>query len=383
MKKTALLTAMFLSISCMAGCNFSPERIDEVREEAREQARIAASEAAAEAHGFGSYSSTEPAPGKAEFKFCTVDDVTFEVPAEWEALEELDGSFYAEDRKAIFQLQGASVLGSYEPLDFYNSLVKMYSEEGFEVLEQVSKLEELTLRDESLAYLGKIKMFHEGGTYFYVNVLIVPQKNTVLTYAAQRADQNNLTFVYLHNMASSTAIHIGEEDMLSGRDFRTNMDICISLDEDGSFDYFQDPTPENKHDITTYVDGFSGVYEVYRGKEAQDKLVSMTEYGLTREELEQTLKASMNGYKVGGVMPSDYTFDDDGNLTGYDIDDDSEHVCLDNFYALILDVERKTEGGVPSDSEGEALYFGYYIEDEEMFDLVSANTASYTQWEEE
>ena len=45
---------------------------------------------------------------------------------------------------------------------------------------------------------------------------------------------------------------------------------------------------------------YEGVYEVYYGQTAVDKVVSMTEYGLTEEELNQVLSANMNGYVPGG-----------------------------------------------------------------------------------
>ena len=70
----------------------------------------------------------------------------------------------------------------------------------------------------------------------------------------------------------------------------------------------------------------TGTYEVYYGQEAFDKLSTMEEYGLTKEELEETLSANMNGYKLGGSNISDFINSDD-----YYESDDIYQICKDSF----------------------------------------------------
>ena len=91
-----------------------------------------------------------------------------------------------------------------------------------------------------------------------------------------------------------TADNLDAQDYITGNTFIGGDDSELCLKEDGSFDYYQ---VVEEHDGPRYV----GTYEVYYGQDAIDKVVSMSEYGVTEEELEQTLSANMNGYKVGGI----------------------------------------------------------------------------------
>ena len=108
-----------------------------------------------------------------------------------------------------------------------------------------------------------------------------------------------------------------------------------------------------------------------------DKVGSMTEYGLTMEELEQVLAANMNGYIPGGSSPLDYLY-----AMG-ELEDNRERyqVCLDTFYAVILHNQRLVSS--PEDvREGgnSTLYIGFYLPELKMADLTNCNAASHTQW---
>ena len=116
---------------------------------------------------------------------------------------------------------------------------------------------------------------------------------------------------------------------------------------------------------------------MYYGQSAMDKVASMTEYGLTMEELEQVLASSMNGYIPGGSRPSDYLY-----AMG-ELEDNRKRyqVCLDTFYAVILHNQRLISS--PEDvREGgnSVLYIGFYLPELEMADLTNCNAMSNTQW---
>ena len=130
-----------------------------------------------------------------------------------------------------------------------------------------------------------------------------------------------------------------------------------------------------KRDVKRFK--YEGVYEVYYGQAAMDKVASMTEYGLTMEELERVLAANMNGYIPGGSKPSDYLY-----ATG-ELEDDRERyqVCLDTFYAVILHNQRLVSSPEDVQEGGNStLYIGFYLPELEMSDLTNCNAASYTQW---
>lgn len=122
---------------------------------------------------------------------------------------------------------------------------------------------------------------------------------------------------------------------------------------------------------------YEGVYEVYYGQTAVDKVVSMTEYGLTEEELNQVLSANMNGYVPGGSTPGDYLY-----YEGV-LEDTRERytVCLDTFYAVILHNQRLVYSPDNVREDGNStLYIGFYIPELEMADLTNCNALSHTQW---
>ncbi len=85
-----------------------------------------------------------------------------------------------------------------------------------------------------------------------------------------------------------------------------------------------------------------------------DKLSTMEEYGLTKEELEETLTANMNGYKLGGSNISDFINSDD-----YYESDDIYQICKDSFYAVILHNEKLVDSGSTSDMGNDTLLYRF------------------------
>ena len=96
---------------------------------------------------------------------------------------------------------------------------------------------------------------------------------------------------------------------------------------------------------------------------------------LTKEELEETLSANMNGYKLGGSNISDFINSDD-----YYESDDIYQICKDSFYAVILHNEKLVDSGSTSDMGNDTLYIGFYISELEYADMLNVMTANYAGW---
>lgn len=297
---------------------------------------------------------------------CTVDHVTFSVDATWshEPQDGFEGTYITPDRKTAYQLQGVSWLGSFTPEAFYQSLL-LYYKESYTIVEADDTVVSFSTVDGVPAYVGQIQMTSRG-VMFWVDVLIVPQKNIVVTFAAQCAGENTPP-VDIRAVTSTAAIDIGTEDMASGRTFAIENDSEITLAQDGGFIWYQTiDNPESAY--------CSGTYEVYYGQAAIDKVASMTEYGLTKEELEQTLRSAQNGYKPGSSA-LDYFAGNDGGS-----EDSGYHICLDTFYAIVLHNTQLVEAEQTQPLDSSTLYIGYYLPEIEGFDLLNTNTVNHTMW---
>lgn len=297
--------------------------------------------------------------------------ISFRVLEGWTQAEGTD-FFYSPDQRKVCGLNGVSMLGSYTPQEFYEELRTYYeSSEQFDTLEAPEELYSWTYGDVECQVADLVG--RQEGVINCTKIVIVPQKNLVLTFSGQAYDygQDVMMVQYMLNiLCDSLTFEIGMEDYISGNTFLCNDGSQLCLQEDGSFRYYQSADDhENQY--------YEGVYEVYRGQAAMDKIASMTEYGLTMEELERVLAANMNGYIPGGSKPSDYFY-----AIG-ELEDNRERyqVCLDTFYAVILNNQRLVHS--PDDvQEGgnSTLYLGFYIPELNMADLTNANAASYTQW---
>ena len=174
---------------------------------------------------------------------------------------------------------------------------------------------------------------YQGSVLYCTKLVIAPRKNLVLTFCGQvRKDdtQGPAGVQYALNwLCDKLTFEIGDQDYISGNTFLCGDGSQLCLQADGSFCYYQSAEDhENQY--------YEGEYEVYYGQAAMDKVASMTEYGLTMEELERVLSANMNGYIPGGSRPSDYLY-----ATG-ELEDNRERyqICLDTFYAVILHNQR-------------------------------------------
>lgn len=312
----------------------------------------------------------EETPSKTTY---SAQGVSFDVPADWTQAEGSD-LFYTPDQEEVYGLNGASPLGSYTPQEFYESLVEHYQSSGqFDSLEAPEELYSWEFGDEVACQVADL-VGTKGAVLYCTKLIIAPQKNLVLTFCGQAYQdrvQSPLAVQYqLNLLCENLAFETGTQDYISGNTFLCNDDSQLCLQDGGSYRYYQSADDhENQY--------YEGVYEVYRGQEAMDKVASMTEYGLTVEELGRVLSANMNGYIPGGSAPSDYLYsigELEDNRTRYT-------VCLDTFYAVILNNQRLVHSpGDAAEGSGSTLYIGFYLPELKMADLTNCNAASHTQW---
>ncbi len=318
-------------------------------------------------------SSSEPADAGAEGTPSKVthstQGVSFEVSEDWLQAEGMD-MFYT-DKNEVYGLNGVSPLGSYEPQALYEELSAYYSGQ-FDTFSAPEELTAWQSSDGVECLTADFTGVYESVLYC-TKVVIAPQKNLVLTFDAQAyKDRQEPTVVWmvLNQLCESLTFEIGTQDEISGNTFLCGDSSQLCFQDGGDFRWYQS-AEDHEHQY------YEGVYEVYRGQEAMDQVASMTEYGLTMEELEQVLAASMNGYIPGGSRPSDYLY-----ATG-ELEDGRERyqVCLDTFYAVILHNQRLVSSPEEVQEGGNStLYIGFYLPELGMADLTNCNAGSNAQW---
>ena len=319
---------------------------------------------------------SDPSPGQEDTTgkvTYSTQGVSFEVPADWTQAEGTD-LFYTADGQQVYGLNGVSALGSYTPQEFFELITEYYGSSGqFDSLESPDELYSWKFGDDVECQVADL-VGYQGSVLYCTKLVIAPRKNLVLTFCGQvHRDyaQGPAGVQYaLNRLCDKLTFEIGDEDYISGNTFLCGDGSQLCLQADGGFRYYQSAEDhENQY--------YEGEYEVYYGQAAMDKAASMTEYGLTVEELERVLSVNMNGYIPGGSRPSDYFY-----ATG-ELEDNRERyqVCLATFYAVILHNQRLvrspedvTEGG------NSTLYIGFYLPELEMADLTNCNAMSYTQW---
>ena len=312
-----------------------------------------------------------PAGDKAETVSCQAEGVLFDVMSDWTQAE---GTymFFTADRNQVYGLNGVSPLGSYTPQEFFEEMAVYYQGEGEQELLEQSGLNAWISSDGVACQVGKLTGRY-GSLLYLTEVVVAPQKNLAMTFAAQvregECDPKDV-WATLDALCESLTFEIGSQDYITGNTFLVGDGSQLCLQDDGSFRYYRSADDhENQY--------YEGEYEVWYGQAAMEQVASMTEYGLTMEELEQTLSANMNGYLPGGGSPMDYFY-----ASGELEDDRTRYqICLDTFYAVILHNERLVYSPEEVNEGGsDVLYLGYYIPELDMADLVNANAASYTQW---
>lgn len=304
---------------------------------------------------------------------CSMDDITFAVDSAWTQLKDYEGKFATADKQAVFGLNGISPLGSFTPEQAYQELIDYYKTQ-FQVLKN-SDLEPLMLKEGVSCYSGSMEILLDENTYAHIVAVIVPQKNRIITMEGQRGSSDDSVDVDgpVQQMVQSITFQMGNQDEISGNTFIAQGDGSeLCLKEDGSFYYY---ASENDHSQMYYT----GTYEACYGQAAVDKVVSMSEYGLTEEEMERSLSSQMDGYIMGGSSMVDII----NGLEPGAVTDNRERyqVCRDTFYAVVLHNDKVVMSAEDvRDSKNNVLYFGYYIPELGTADMFNANAASYHSW---
>lgn len=311
----------------------------------------------------------ESMPGRTLY---STQGVSFKVPADWTRAEGTD-LFYTADRQMIYGLNGVSPLGSCTPKEFFELLTEHYESGGqFDSLDAPDELYPWTFGGDVECQVADL-VGYQGAVLYCTKLIIAPRKNLVLTFCGQanKDRKDPLVLQYALNLlCEDLTFDTGTEDEISGNTFLCGDGSQLCLRSDSSYRYYQSAEDhENQY--------YEGIYEVYYGQAAVDKIVSMTEYGITVEELERALSANMNGYIPGGSSPADY-------LYGIgELEDNRERyqVCLDTFYAVILHNQRLVHSPEDVDEGGNStLYMGFYLPELGLADLTNCNAASYTPW---
>ncbi|MBO5238238.1 MAG: hypothetical protein J6B50_05655 [Lachnospiraceae bacterium] len=291
------------------------------------------------------------------------DSISYKVDSSWVPFSDEEGVFITTDQKTVYMVQGISPLGSYTPDEFYQSLINRYTSQ-YNLIYLDASLSYFTADDNTDCAMATMKL-EENDVYYLIDLIIAKDKNIVVTFASQCASDDDARLEPIHSVSQSITYNIGNTDYISGNTFINTDGSELCLNSDGTFNYYR---YEGDHENQYYT----GTYEVYYGQPAIDKIASMTEYGLTKEELEDTLSANMKGY-IPGNNTLDYLYSD--SSTEY------YQVCKDTFYCLILHHEELVNS--PDDRSPlshSTLYFGFYIPELQMADMLNANSATQFQF---
>lgn len=300
------------------------------------------------------------------------DGFTLQVDQSWTPDE--DGIFW-KDSKEYYQIL-SSPLGSATPEDVYDQLSAIWAEDSQFVDGLYPTLTQLRdgMTEDGDDYQFFLREWTTQDGVFGCSVAVIaPEKNLLLSFHGYTSVEKDYTSVAQTTVGlmQSLTFQIGQKDELSGGTFLCKDGSQISLNPDGSFLWYQlanDPSSPC----------YTGTYEVFYGQEAVDTLSSLSDYGLTEEELEQVISSAQNGYYPGGSSPMDYLYALDPELTD---DRPTYYVCKDTFYGVILHNETLVQGDGSSTPTGyDTVYAGFYIPELQMADLTNLNTTNNAQW---
>ncbi len=295
---------------------------------------------------------------------CTINNITFSVDASLLPQPGMEGTFLAPDRTYAYQLQGISPLGDCTPQELFDILVETY-ESRYDVISADSAVSAYTSPDGVECYLGNIRMSIDT-TFFDTDILIAPQKNTVVSFSAT-CHKDKPELVDVRTISSTATFQIGDTDYVSGSSFIGSDGSELCLYADGTFANYE-------HTDDYDGDCLTGTYEVYYGQSAMDQVVQMAEFGLTAEEMDSALLNAQNGYTLTSARHTLLLQDDVDSSDIY-------HVCLDTFYAIILHNEQYISPDQEPMTVGTTMLFiGYYIPELQLLDMTNANTANYAQF---
>ena len=304
-------------------------------------------------------------------KECVYEYVTFCVGDNWKKIDDIDGAFVYPDNKSIYMLQGVSPLGARVDADtVYKSLIDHYSQQNNQIDENACEdMKPYTTANGIDGYIGRITLTELGSNgqsdiHHEIDVLVLPQKNYVVTFDAQCVSSNSLP-IDIREITNTARIEIATEDVTKDGVFvEQNTDSLLDLSTEGHFiTYFDKNNKEGE-----YV---QGTCEIYRGKEAIEKVAALTEYGITKDELNDQINSALNGYSLNETMTGSTS--------------DSYHVCEDDFYAMVFDVSSHhgEDGSVEQIENNNVLYIGFYVEELDTLDMINCKSLSQYLWKKQ
>lgn len=292
------------------------------------------------------------------------NDVSVEIDDSW--VKEEGGSYTSADGTQRYRI-AVSALGGGQPADIWEYYMENMRAEGFMPVNSANlrtsgSPRPATASDGTKYQLCMYGAYDKNNYNYQVALLLCEDKNTMVSIQGSWSDELPLVDTVqeqLERMLDSVAFHMGEADEATGNTFLGGDGSELCLMEDGTFAFYQ---TEGDHAQQYYL----GTYEVAHGQAAVELAASMEEYGITAEEIEEIIRAGRDGYTPGGLS----------GLTGQG---ESQQICKDTFYAMVLHNEKLvlTNGYVAPNSGNTVLYIGYYLPQTKTLDFVNGNTGSH------
>lgn len=190
--------------------------------------------------------------------------------------------------------------------------------------------------------------YSEGKRHLFSYFVFCEEKNLIVIFQGQSDTDDYVddTFERLERMANSITFK-EMPDVVTGKTFEatstsTSLSYVIDLSEDGTYKLYEKTESSN-------IEYISGTYQIFRGMEAVEKVDSMTEYGLTKNEQITT-------------MITDKFF-------------------FDQYYAIIFHVDSMvSEGKEEKYEDVTKLYIGTADQTGSSLAVFSCNDIAYEEW---
>lgn len=299
--------------------------------------------------------------------------VAFTIDPEWMPIEGYEGMFATADQKAVYGINGSSMLGLLTPKEFYLELKNIYGLNA-SIEQESDELTEWESSDGVIRQTAAMLVKTGERSFSQMEVVIAPDKNLVVTLMGQYGDADREAEVkeQIAIIRESLLFRTGDQDFISSNTFLLDGSSQLCLKDDKSFYFYQS---ETNHSQNYYV----GTYDVYYGQEAFDFLDQKKDYAGTKENLEKILLKDMGGYTlktnslldIAAALYPDLQNEED---TGY-------RVCRDTFYVVVLHNDHVVlTNGETKDGGYDTTYVGYYIPELNMVDMANPATGGYFNW---
>lgn len=278
----------------------------------------------------------------------------------------------------IYYLGAADSLGTLDTEFFFKTVIEKYEEtKDRKIVERSKQLNKEISRDGVRYDVGYFKTYTDGMPT-YVSMVMVPQKNMFLTHILSFhhvEPERKSALEELELMHRNIIFHRGSQDYVSGNTFLVGENSKISLQDDGTFQFYR-----SQNDLVH--DYYLGEYEVFYGEEAFEKLTKLPQYNIKREDLEEELENYMSeGVSLEKDAPIEYLSNREEEEVPEFEDVNRYDICKDTFYAIILHNKELVKSPSQKDKMGhDTLYVGYYIEEEKTLSLLNANAGSSAIW---